>query len=250
MLIRITLIIAILGGLAVGVLNFVQVKDKITTTLADRDQFHKERDDQERQKKQALKDLATTKTTLDKTTAQLKETTAEREAALQKADEESKRAQALDDTLKKTKDERDSAQNELAAWRALGVPLERIKATLASLKAVTEERDAIAAEKKVLIKANFVLQEKINSILNPDYEVKLPEGLKGKVLVSDPRYDFVVLDIGQNQGVLEAGRLLVNHNGKLVAKVQIKSVQADRSIANVMPGWQISDIMEGDQVLY
>jgi len=44
MLIRITLIIAIIGGLAVGVLNFVQVKDKITTTINDRDQFHKERD--------------------------------------------------------------------------------------------------------------------------------------------------------------------------------------------------------------
>jgi hypothetical protein len=250
MLIRITLIIAILGGLAVGVLNFVQVKDKISTTLADRDQFHTQRDQEQKDKVKAQKELASTKVTLDKTTAQLKETTTERDAALQKADEESKRAQALDDSLKKTKDERDTAQNELAAWHALGVPLERIKATLASLKAVTEERDAIASEKKVLLEANSRLQDKIDSILNPEHEVKLPEGLRGKVLVSDPRYDFVVLDIGQNQGVRESGRLLVNHNGKLVAKVQIKSVQADRSIANVMPGWQISDIMEGDQVLY
>jgi hypothetical protein len=36
----------------------------------------------------------------------------------------------------------------------------------------------------------------------------------------------------------------------LVAKVQIRSVQSDRSIANVMPGWKLSEVMEGDQVLY
>ena len=60
----------------------------------------------------------------------------------------------------------------------------------------------------------------------------------------------MVLDIGKNQGLLENGRLLVNRNGKLIAKVQIKSVQADRAIANVMAGWKLSDIMEGDEVLY
>ncbi len=68
------------------------------------------------------------------------------------------------------------------------------------------------------------------------------------MLVADPRYDFVVLDIGEKQGVLEDGKLLVNRNGKLIAKVKIKSVQADRCIANVMPGWKLGDVMEGDQV--
>jgi hypothetical protein len=58
-----------------------------------------------------------------------------------------------------------------------------------------------------------------------------------------------VLDIGENQGVQEYGELLVNRNGKLVAKVKIRSVQKDRSIANVLPGWQLGDVMEGDQVI-
>ncbi len=68
--------------------------------------------------------------------------------------------------------------------------------------------------------------------------------------MADPKYDFVVLDIGDNQKVVEGGKLLVNRNGKLIAKVVIKSVDATRSIANVLPGWKLSDIMEGDQVLY
>jgi acyl-CoA thioesterase len=59
----------------------------------------------------------------------------------------------------------------------------------------------------------------------------------------------VIINVGQDQGVLEHGELLVNRNGKLVAKVRVRSVQKDRSIANVMPGWQLGEVMEGDQVI-
>jgi hypothetical protein len=47
------------------------------------------------------------------------------------------------------------------------------------------------------------------------------------------------------------GKLLVNRNGKLVAKLKItEDIQNERCIANVMPGWKLSDIMEGDEVFY
>ena len=65
-----------------------------------------------------------------------------------------------------------------------------------------------------------------------------------------PKYDFVVLDIGGNQGVLERGVMLVNRGGKLVAKVRIASVTPERSIANILPEWRQSEVIEGDQVLY
>ena len=72
----------------------------------------------------------------------------------------------------------------------------------------------------------------------------------GKIVAVDPRYDFVVLDVGGNQGVVENGRLLVNRDGKLVAKVRVTKVEPNRSIANIMPDWKQAEIMEGDQVLY
>ena len=80
-------------------------------------------------------------------------------------------------------------------------------------------------------------------------DVELPADLHGQVLVADPKWDFVVLNVGQNQGVLEDGIMLVNRNGRLVAKVQVRSVQSDRSIANVLPNWKLGDVMEGDQVI-
>ena len=46
----------------------------------------------------------------------------------------------------------------------------------------------------------------------------------------------------------EAQRYWAEVHGKLVAKVRISSVQANRSIANVLPDWKFGDVMEGDTV--
>jgi hypothetical protein len=73
--------------------------------------------------------------------------------------------------------------------------------------------------------------------------------LRGKVLVADPKWEFVVLDIGEDGGAKVNGELLVSRNGRLVAKIIIRDVQKDRAIANLMPGWKLGDVSEGDQVI-
>lgn len=250
MLIRIALIVAILAGVAAGVVNIVKVKEKIVTTIQERDHWHQDRDAEFAAHKKFEKLAKDTQSALDRTNALLVTTVEERDKAQAENADLTKRNATLTENLSKTTKERDIAQNELAAWHALRIPLENIKATLASLKTVTEERDAIAMEKKILGRKFDSLKAEYDFLTGKIEEVPMPAGLKGKVLATDPRYDFVVLDIGEKQGVREHGRMLVNRGGKLVAKVQIKSVQADRSIANVMPGWKLGEIMEGDQVLY
>jgi hypothetical protein len=250
MLIRICLIVAIVLGLGVAGINYFMVKDKITTTIAERDQNARDRDSEKHQKEVALKDARDTHMKLNTTSNELVQVTAERDDAQTKEVAAEKKASDDDAALAKVTGERDDAQNQLAAWKALGIPVEQIHATLESLKTVTADRDAVATENKILNGEVVKLKNKINLIIDPEYTVELPEGLKGKVLVTDPRYGFVVLNIGEKQGVLENGQMLVDRAGKLVAKVTIKSVQQDRSIANVLPGWNLSDIMEGDEVIY
>ena len=60
----------------------------------------------------------------------------------------------------------------------------------------------------------------------------------------------MVLDIGEDKGVVPRGELMVNRNGKLIAKVRVSSVDKSRSIANIMPGWNQGEVMEGDRVIY
>src|SRR3546814_1545556 len=79
------------------------------------------------------------------------------------------------------------------------------------------------------------------------YELRISDW-SSDVCSSDlPKYDFVVLDIGENQGVLERAQMLVNRDGKLIGKIQITQVEPNRSIANVLQDWKQEEIMEGDQ---
>ena len=105
------------------------------------------------------------------------------------------------------------------------------------------------AENKLLGKNLAKTTAALERYTNKEKPVYLRADLKGKVLVADPKWNFVVLNVGEDQGVLEFGELLVNRNGRLVAKIVVRSVQKDRSIANVMPGWELGQVMEGDLVI-
>ena len=249
MLIRISLIVAIIAGLAVGGLNFVKVKEKITTLQANL----KEQTDG---RIKAETELASTKKDLTKTTAELKQTKAELEAATaakEKADAEvaaqTKRAEKLTEDLNKTRQERDNAQSDLAAFKATGLTPQQILGMDKAFKALQDNLTVSESENKILMQKLKKVETELAVYKDKDFFVTLPAGLKGKVLVADPKWNFVVLNVGEDQGVLERGELLVNRNGRLVAKVVVRSVQKDRSIANVLPGWELGEVMEGDLVI-
>jgi len=249
MLMRISLFVAIIAGLVVGVLNFVMVKDKITTLQTNL----KEQTDA-RQK--AESDLAKTRDDLKKTTAELKQTqttlqatTEQKDTAVAEAASQTKRADKLTDDLNKTRKERDDAQAELAAFRATGLTPDQISAVNTQNKTLQKTVAGIEAENKLLGRKVTDLQTKLKRYTDPGEPIYLPAALKGKILVCDPKWNFVILNVGGDQGVLQYGELLVNRNGKLVAKVIITSISKDRSVANVMPGWQLGEVYEGDVVI-
>jgi len=250
MLLRISLIVAIIAALAVGTLNFLMVKVKIETT-------EQHRASEEQQKQAAQTELAKTQKDLEKTTADLKQTKetltateAERDKAVAEAAAQVKKATELATKLATTTMERDDARADLAAYKATGYSAAQI---LTLDKQIKKQQDAIEAanvENKLLAYKNKDLQNELDALIKPDWKPPvLPAGLRGKVLVSDPKWDFVILDVGEEQGVLRQGEVLVSRNGKLVAKLSVRSVEKSRCIANVLPGWKLGDVMEGDQIV-
>jgi hypothetical protein len=251
MLLRISIIVAILAGLAVGGLNFVKVKEKVVNLANDRD-------NEKSMKEKAQTELAKTKDDLNKTTAKLKTTETELVSTKDELATAAKRLQTTiaerDSTRKQlddTRKERDDARAELAAFQSTEL-------TPPQIIAMNKQYKSLQAENQFLARLASDRALKIRALTNelaiykfgPDQVVvTLPADLKGKVLVTDPKWNFVVVNVGQDQGVLERGELLVNRNGRLVAKVIVRSVQKDRSVANVMPGWQLGEVMEGDLVI-
>ncbi len=249
MLIRISLIVAIIAGLAVGGLNFVMVKEKITTLQANLAEQTAGRQKAESELARTTKELKTTTAELKTTKQTLEETTAEKEKALTELAAQTKRGDKLTEDLAKTRKERDDAQAELAAYVATDLKPEQIISIKNQFKSLNDALAGSQEENKLLGQKIVKLQTELAVYKTPDYQVPLPASLRGKVLVADPKWNFVVLDVGQDQGVLEYGELLVNRNGKLVAKIKVRTVRKDSSIANVLPGWELGSVMEGDQVI-
>jgi multidrug efflux pump subunit AcrA (membrane-fusion protein) len=250
MLIRISLIVAILAALGAGVVNFVVVKDKIGALTDDRNT-------QRTDKITAQTDLASTKKVLATTQGDLKQTQTEladandaRDKAVATAAAQTKRADDLSDKLTKATQDRDEAQANLAAYRATGKNPEDIAKLVSAVKDAQDALDVANQEKVVLLRTVTRLTNELAEITGTeDYVVKLPASLKGKILVVDPKWDFVVLNIGDNSGVIQDGELLVSRDGKLVAKVIVRTVEKDRSIANIVPGWKLGEVIEGDEVV-
>ena len=253
MLIRICLIVAILGGLGVAGIAFIPLKDQINSTISDRNKFHDQWRTElvDHKKAQDLAD-ATKKEALDKTKVDLAGAKQERDDAKAAEANAVKTADRLQADLSKAKDDLGAAKDKLAAWEVLGIPLDQAKEILNSLKQVKAEKEARRGGKGHHLHQEPETPEQAGQHSYAGRDPEMPEGMSGKVLAVDPKFDFVVLNIGQKDGAVERGKLLVSRNGKLVAKVIITdSIQSNQCVANVMfPGYKQSDIMEGDEVFY
>ena len=248
MLIRISLILAIVAAIAAGVLNVVVVKDKINTLATDRNTQRDGRISAENERDKTKKELAQTQDDLSQTQQQLADSKASQKKAEDVAAAQTKRADDLSDKLTKTTQERDDAQNNLTAYTSTGFTAEQVGKLGKTLKDAQTEIEVVNEEKAVLQRVKEKLQARLDKYEGTNTDVLLRADLTGKILTVDPKWDFVVLNVGDDQGVKQDGELLVSRDGKLVAKVVVRTVEKDRSIANIVPGWKLGEVFEGDEV--
>jgi cell shape-determining protein MreC len=249
-MLRICLIIAIIAGLAAAALTFTKVQDIITTTRADRDEWHKKDTDEAAAHVKTKKTLKDTQATLATTQKNLDQTKTELTAAQNDVDALTKDKADLTAKLEKSNSDKDEAQQQLEQWRQVGVTPEQVKGIIADLAATRKAKNAVVGENKILAAKLSDLQDQWDKIFQNDQEVPLPSGLRGKIVAVDPKFNFVVLNIGKDQGVKPRGVMMVDKDGKLLGKVRITSVTKDECVANILTDWQRGNIMEGDEVLY
>ena len=249
MLRKILLAVGILAALAAAVLNFTVIKTKIDALTEDRNTQRSAKEEKTKELTATNKVLVATQKTLGETRTQLADSETQRTKLSKDLDVATTQIQDLTGKLAKVTQDRDSAQDQLAAYKATGLTAQQVLALDKTLKNSQMALDVANQEKLVLSRQVTKLKSELAEITQPDYFVSLPAALKGKVMAVDPKWEFVVLNVGDEQGVLKDGEMLVSRDGKLVAKIIIRSVQKDRSIANIVPGWQLGDVIEGDQVI-
>lgn len=249
MLLKISLALAILVGLGTLYVTHMQVAPKIeeikaaqatAETNAKTSQEAEAKARAESKKLKAEADLANT--TLTDVSNRLTQVTMRANQQQQRADTHEKNLRAAVENL-------DRASSELNQWRAVGMPPDKVVEELVAKQKLIGERDVLLGEKEIIVRSNQRLERELRRYRPEDLPPELPPGTSGKVVAVDPKYDFIVLNIGSNQRVVPDANMLVNRAGKLIAKVKITAVEPDRSIANIMPEWKQDEVMEGDQVV-
>ncbi len=249
MLIRISLIIAIIAGLAAGALNFIKVKEKIDVVVAERNDWNQKYVKTDQDLTSTKGELAKTEKDLTKTKETLAKTEQERATAVAEAETQIKKATELSQKLTESNAKLNDASAELAAYTATGYKPEQVASLGKQIKAAQEALDVSIQEKKIIQRTLAKTEAELEWLRGTNAAITLRADLKGRVLVTDPKWEFVVLNVGEDEGAKLHGELLVSRDGRLVAKVIISEVQKGRSIANLVPGWKIGEITEGDQVI-
>jgi hypothetical protein len=247
-MLRLCLIIAIVAGLGTLLLSQVKVAEKIKGLNTDLTAANQEIGTLKQSENTAKRESKQAKEAASKANQELESTKAELETASAKAEQQLKRADDLEVNLNTTTKAKNEAQAELAEYKAFGKTPQEIRGVLAENKKLVEERGGL--DKRILEQGRSIvdLTNRL-AVYEGVAVVRPPANIKGRVVAVDPKYEFVVLDVGEKQGLPARSELLVNRSGKLVAKIRVLSVDENRSIANVLPGWKQAEIMEGDTVV-
>jgi hypothetical protein len=248
MLLRISLILAILAGFGAGGVAYYEFSTQIPQLTQQRDDEKKAKTDEisahnktKAELKKTQGELAQTKQDLADTKTQLVKTEA-------KADAQQKRADELNVKLAKATSDLQETSDKLVSYQASGLTSEEVIKLNKNYLDAQRQIAVINDEKALLLRKYNTVKAKYDAIVGTSPDILLPPDLKGKILVVDPKWDFVVLSVGATQGVVQDGEMLVSRDGKLVAKVVVRTVEKDRCIANIVPGWKLGEVIEGDVV--
>jgi len=183
------------------------------------------------QQQQTAADLSTAQTALAATKSQL--------------DTATKAAADKDTQITQLKDENDQLKQQVAT-------LSNTPATPAVDPAHVQELEALVSSQQQKIKDAESQLDTYKEKEKKRTDKIMQAGLEGRVLAVNPAWNFVVLSIGDRQGVINNAELLIKRDGQYLGKVRITSVEPSTSIADIVanslpPGVAVQP---GDNVIY
>ncbi|MGF1677709.1 MAG: hypothetical protein ACFCUX_00790 [Candidatus Methylacidiphilales bacterium] len=128
-----------------------------------------------------------------------------------------------------------------------------LEAVLAQSRQNEEKLVVMESEKKLIEETLLQKQAQIdeyNKLRRLQLAKAAPMELSGKVVALNKSWNFVVLNVGQQNQLVEGVDLTVYRGDTLIGKVRTVSVDQETAIADILPEWAKSEIQVGDQVLF
>ena len=225
-------------------------------------------------KEQKIAELDSTKKTLSKTSNDLKES--DQKVALLSSDGEKKSADILELNSAKTKltDSLADIQKQLADKDS---SLTQLKTDMAAkdthitdleakanstikpandqtieLKKQLEEKDILTTSLQAKLKDKESQIAALKEREDQRRSKSMRSGLEGRILAVNPSWNFVVLSLGDRNGVVNSAEMLIKRGSQLIGKVRITSVEPSTSIADIVVNSVRAglSVQPGDTVIY
>lgn len=118
-----------------------------------------------------------------------------------------------------------------------------------------KQLEQAAIDKTALEAKTSSLQEEVSKLRKAEEARKtksLRPGLEGRILAVNTSWNFVVLNLGDRNGVVNGAEMLIKRGAQLVGKVRITSVEPSTSIADIVPNSIRGSlaVQPGDSVIY
>ena len=205
-------------------------------------------------RKQEIAELSSQKDTI---AASLNESKAELDKVTAALEEEKTKITAAEQAKADAEVTLQAAQDKIAELetQATAPPVPAPSAETADATAVIAERDELRTVVAGLEDRNSALQAQIAQLQRKDQDRRgsvMRQGLQGTVLAVNQSWNFVVLSLGDRQGVVPNAEMLVQRGGQLLGKVRVTSVEPSTSIADILVRTvpRGLSVMPGDTVIY
>jgi len=197
-------------------------------------------DNQYEELQATIKDLAETRELLAQTQAEL-ETTKEQ---LRQAKAEIER---LEGELADLQAELAEANNQIDILKqeksALEVQVEELNSKIVQIE--DEKRDI--EDRYTVLSREY---EKLVLKYEGPVGKPVPTGLHGRVLLVNPKWNFVILNTGADAGLRPMADMLIHRDDKLIGKVRISDVRDDMAVAEILTDWEQAPIQVGDDAFH
>ncbi len=211
------------------------------------------------------KQLEATSTDLKSAKEELTTATAEKEQALSQAqsaqsaaDQAKAKAAELEGQISQKAEEISKLTADISAKETEIAQLKESTSSASSsepsadVQAQLQEKETLITKLQGDLDAAKASLSDLNKRDTDRQALKMRDGLQGKILAVNQAWNFVVLNLGDKNGVINNAEMLVKRGSNLIGKVRITSVEPATSIADIIvsslpPGVNITP---GDQVIF
>ena len=244
-----------LASAGVGYINLNKLKDaKQTATECQKskDDLLKKLASSSAEIKSLHDQLANTGSDSNKVSAQISDLQSQKDKVIADNEELQKAVTQKDADLIQAKKDLEAAQQALAEAQKGGSTSTNNSTALDALTTSNKELQVINDSQKEKIKD---LETQVTQFRKREAQRRnkmLKQGLEGKILAVNPSWNFVVLSLGDRNGVVSNAEMLIKRDSQLIGRVKITSVEPSTSIADIIASSVKKgfSVQPGDSVIY